>query len=419
MASIREPRPPRRETYCVRFRDLEGNEHEVGAGRTHGEAEKVKRQVEDWLADGVNPTRMLMTFGDVMEHFFMEHVLPHLSPKTASDYKSAYEHYFLPVWGDRQYATITHDGAKRLFAQIAKSHVCNKTHNNVMVPLKKMGKWAEEENYAFHDPFSRLKHLPVEECEMLFFTPEQLNLVVDACTAYDGFYRRHILFAGWTGLRLGELQELRFKDIKWDFGRPKIHVQRAYKGSDIVGPPKSGKHRWVGAPGHIAVLLAEAKADYWTSDDDLVFPAHNGGRFDQSNLRQRVFYPALVSLGWREPAEKKKRPKKGQGARIGRGYCPKKQPANSQQDYRLHDLRHTYAYIFLSRAHGDIYALKETMGHADIQTTMKYAHFTEDDANRAADALDSAWDNLSSSQDSQIDDDASDGSVGQDVGQGI
>lgn len=100
----------------------------------------------------------------------------------------------------------------------------------------------------------------------------------------------------------------------------------------------------------------------------------------------------VEKLRWREPTPKKQRAKKGQGVRNGRGYCPRKE--ERQQSYRLHDLRHSFAYIFLNRGHGDIYALKEMMGHADISTTIQYTHFSEDDAVRAADTMATAWDSL-------------------------
>jgi len=46
-------------------------------------------------------------------------------------------------------------------------------------------------------------------------------------------------------------------------------------------------------------------------------------------------------------------------------------------DFRPHDLRHTFASHFLMRG-GSLKALKEILGHADIKMTMRYAHLSKE-----------------------------------------
>jgi len=47
---------------------------------------------------------------------------------------------------------------------------------------------------------------------------------------------------------------------------------------------------------------------------------------------------------------------------------------------RFHDLRHTFGTRMIAKA--DIRRVQEWMGHADVQTTMKYLHYAprDDDA---------------------------------------
>ena len=53
---------------------------------------------------------------------------------------------------------------------------------------------------------------------------------------------------------------------------------------------------------------------------------------------------------------------------------------------RLHDLRHTYAALYLENG-GDIYGLKELLGHRQIQTTMIYAHLSQGHLVKEADRV--------------------------------
>ena len=54
---------------------------------------------------------------------------------------------------------------------------------------------------------------------------------------------------------------------------------------------------------------------------------------------------------------------------------------------RFHELRHTFGTRMIAKA--DIRRVQEWMGHADIQTTMKYLHYAprEEDAALVAEAF--------------------------------
>ncbi len=79
---------------------------------------------------------------------------------------------------------------------------------------------------------------------------------------------------------------------------------------------------------------------YLTGPDELVFLGDTGSYLDGSALRRR-FKAALARAGL--------------------------------QELRFHDLRHTFGTRVI--AHADIRRVQEWMGHADIQTTMRYLHY--------------------------------------------
>jgi integrase len=53
------------------------------------------------------------------------------------------------------------------------------------------------------------------------------------------------------------------------------------------------------------------------------------------------------------------------------------------EDVRLHDLRHTYPSLAL-QSKVNLYVLGRLLGHADPETTLRYAHLSHEDAYKAA-----------------------------------
>jgi integrase len=123
----------------------------------------------------------------------------------------------------------------------------------------------------------------------------------------------------------------------------------------VVTTPKSGKVRSVPLAPEVAVVLARlGQRPRWTGDEDLVFVGDLGGFLDGSALRRR-YMKALAVAGLRP--------------------------------LRFHDLRHTFGTRMIAQA--DILRVKEWMGHADVQTTMRYLHYAPkpDDARLVAAAF--------------------------------
>jgi integrase len=166
--------------------------------------------------------------------------------------------------------------------------------------------------------------------------------------------------AAFTGLRMGELRALRWRDV--DFAKRTLFVRGNYtRGSDKERAPKSGKVRSVPLIDQAAVPLdALSKREFYGGPDDLVFPAPLGGHLDDSALRKR-FYEALKAAELGHLREK-------------------------DDPIVFHDLRHTFGT--LAARTWELPKVQGYMGHADIQTTMIYVHHIPQTSD--ADALSSA-----------------------------
>lgn len=168
------------------------------------------------------------------------------------------------------------------------------------------------------------------------FSPEEVHALARAAASEQD--SALFVTAAFTGLRLGELLALQWEDI--DFSGRAIRVRRSYSPQGRVTAPKSGKIRAVPLVGDVAGSLEQLRArDRWTSDEDLVFPSVLGQHQGSTMLRRR-YKAALADAGLR--------------------------------DLRFHDLRHTFGTLAIQRA--SILQVKAWMGHADVQTTMRYLH---------------------------------------------
>jgi integrase len=151
---------------------------------------------------------------------------------------------------------------------------------------------------------------------------------------------------------MGELLALRWRDV--DFTGQTIRVRASYYAGQLT-TPKSGKVRALPLAPDVATALAQlGSREYWVGDDDLVFAGEAGGYVDGSALRRR-YKVALQAAGLRP--------------------------------LRFHDLRHTFGTRMIAKA--DIRRVQEWMGHAEIQTTMRYLHYAprEEDAELVAEAF--------------------------------
>jgi integrase len=325
---------------------------------TKGMAEDWLREVLDEARRGTLPGMVLTgaTFADAAAEF-LRYVRDDrtLKPSTLRGYRSIINAYLLPAFGERRLEEITTREIERWRAELAPAgHVerlGNSSKNRIVVLLHGVFARACTVYGLPVNPVSAVERHPVGSSgDIDVFSPEEVwGLVRAAGSAQDGAI---YLTAAFTGLRRGELIALRWRDV--DFVGSNVRVRASYAGGTLTAP-KSGKVRSVPLAPEVAQVLAKlAQRELLVGEDDLVFPGERGTYLDGSALRRR-YLQALDRAGLRR--------------------------------LRFHDLRHTFGTRTIAKA--DIRRVQEWMGHADVQTTMRYLHFAprEEDAKLVAAAF--------------------------------
>ena len=183
-----------------------------------------------------------------------------------------------------------------------------------------------------------------------------------------GLFCRIILY---TDLRPGEVAALRWSDF--DLSAQTVHVCRALKRNDTIGPPKSPSSiRDVPIPTPLCALLRDTKPEYKSDQEaPLVVEKLTGGQLDHRGLE---------SL-WRSF---KRQMDRENGAEIYRNKIVRSVVA---EDLTAYCLRHTYC-TDLEAAGVPITVAAYLMGHSEISTTAQYYTHTNTNTRASSDAKD-------------------------------
>ncbi|HEY1509851.1 MAG TPA: site-specific integrase [Solirubrobacteraceae bacterium] len=318
----------------------------------------TKRLAEDWLRSLLEEARRGTlpglvttgaTFADAAAEYlrYIEHDRGR-KPSTVRGYRSAIRSHLLPAFGTMAVEDVTTAEIERWLAGFVGSV---RSRNKLLIQLHGILERARKAYGLSANAAADVEKFPQRRSgDIEVFSPEEVWALARAASSEQD--TAIFMTAAFTGLRTGELLALRWRDV--DFAGTTIRVRASYYAGQLT-TPKSGKVRAVPMAPDVAAAIAKlGRRDDWVGDDDLVFVGDVGGYLDGSALRRR--YKAALGAAALRPL-------------------------------RFHDLRHTFGTRMIAKA--DIRRVQEWMGHADIQTTMRYLHYAprEEDAELVAEAF--------------------------------
>src|SRR5437868_4853837 len=309
----------------------------------------TKRMAEDWLRKtliegqrNAPPVEVLSTFADAADEYIRYASEDRgCKPSTIRGYRSQLKAHLLPAFGSMRLEDITETEIERWRAGITSQRkgkeISNKTKNEQLVLMHAIMRRAVKVWRLPRNPVANVDRFRTRHSgDIEVFSPEEVwALVRAAASEMDAAI---FLTAAFTGLRRGEVLALRWRDV--DFEASTIRVRASYAANQL-STPKSGKVRSVPMAPHVAEALARlSQRERFAGEDDFVFAGASGLPIHADALGKR-YEKALEAAGLRR--------------------------------LRFHDLRHTFGTRMIRQA--DIRRVQEWMGHADIQTTMKYLHY--------------------------------------------
>ena len=275
---------------------------------------------------------------------------------TVRDYRATVERHVIPRLGELPLSQIGVQDLDQLRSELLAER-SPRTVQKTMVLLHGIFGLAKRRGWTTGNPAADVERITVKRRpEFAVLSPAEVQAAARATRTEQE--AAIILVAAFTGLRLGELRALRWRDV--DFAGRLVHVRRSHHGAagEQDGPPKSGQARSVPLIDVAARALDQlSRREDFTDPDDRVFCDEHGRTLNDGAFRTAL-YGALETAG------------------IDRD-------RGTGKLFVFHDLRHTFGTLAVQAF--PLSDVQAYMGHSDIATTMVYVHHTPQHA--AADRL--------------------------------
>jgi integrase len=220
-----------------------------------------------------------------------------------------------------------------------------KSIRNYVITLSALLGYAERKGWLATNVAHRVDLPAVERNEDIrYLEADDIAVLVDRVPAgpFQQIDQAMYMTAAMTGLRVGELVALRWRDVDWVAGR--VRVRQNYVLGEFGTPKSRRSTRSVPMNDEVAGALDRlAKRTAKAGDDDLVFT---------DPLTFSVLDKAAVLRRFKKALK----------------------AAQLDQTHVFHDLRHTFG-TRCAAAGVPMRTLQEWMGHRDLETTQRYADY--------------------------------------------
>jgi integrase/DNA-directed RNA polymerase subunit RPC12/RpoP len=340
-----EPIPRAGKTYRVRVQ-VNGKRITRTVPNSLELAREIEAKIKSELVSGdyFNRHTKIPTIDDIWNKYFD---IYKAQGKAYTKEKNRYDYLLYPRFGKKTLDKITVLDVQKLITDMRNTKTYKgtpysaKTINNAVELLSRLFNFAINQGlYTGSNPCKMAKKPKVNNIKNSYLSEGELKSLLAVLDNYNNQEVANIIrVLLFTGMRFGEVAKLEWQDI--DFDRGFIHIRNPKGGKDETLPMN-----------HLAIKALKGQLKYKRQDSELIFPAKNN--------KPRTSLKAWYAI---------------------------KEQAGIAKDFRLHDLRHTFASLLASSGKVDIYTLQKLMTHKTPQMTQRYAHLIEGALKQGAEAL--------------------------------
>lgn len=427
-----------RARYTACYLDLRGRLRSAGTFPNRKRANKAWQDAEAKLAEGRvgDPRCGRQTFRRYVEEAWLPHHV--MEATTRESYTYLINKHIIPWFGQMRMVEILSAHIREWITHLTESGISPATMEKLRFILSAIFTTAFDDQITYIHPCKGVKTPTVPVKPRTIITPEQFDTLYEALPGAD--LQLLVETDIETGLRWGELTELRPKDF--DIPSRTVTVCRAvvqvnpkfhpYGKRFIVKEyPKDKEYRRVKVSIQLTEKLVKHIESEQLASDDLLFSLCQ----PEEAKHEPLTLPDPDILGLTEPNAKGRTYRHGTCTaynlgkcrcqycrrayaiyraerrstgrdlpRVGRrrivdtdGHIPRDwfrnqvwEPARAQAGLtmrvRVHDLRHAHASWLLAGG-ADLQVVKERLGHGSIKTTERYLHTLPDTDETAVDAF--------------------------------
>lgn len=246
-----------------------------------------------------------------------------------------------PVFGRKYLNEITRRDVEGYISARSAAGRAPATVNRELCCLKNMLRKAVDWGYLKENPAWGIKQMKENPPEFAFLTFDEIDRLIEATS---GRLKTFFTLAVHTGMRLGELLKLEWRDVDFNKGEQGFITVRDAKNHETRHVPMNSVVRTALHKYPQRIVNGKRCVHVFTNDDGTPYRSVKDG-----------FVTALKLAG-------------------------------IERHVRFHDLRHTFASHLVMKG-VDIRTVAKLMGHKDIKMTMRYAHLAPDHLQTAVDVL--------------------------------
>jgi integrase/recombinase XerD len=330
--------------YAAEYRDVDGKQvcHNLGT-KNRTKARRTAIEIQQRLESGMErkpPAKHEIT--NLIEQYKEAAKIRGLAPKTISKYKADFEK--LERFCKEQKIKLSRQFTERDLYQyriwLYDQEFADKTVQGAVILAKQLFKWAWKQKLVSDYQLAAVSFPKARAKEQPCFNSEQADAIINKATGEE---KLAFALLAYAGLRIGEVEQLHWEDIKADNGKYKmIHIRKG--GSN--GTTKDKDERFVPVHPTVARYLGPA-----IERTGMVF----------KNITERKLLGRVKKLSH---------------------LCGFTNP----EKYKLHSFRHHFASLCANRRVAERKALS-WLGHSSSKMLELYYHLNDDESQKAMMAL--------------------------------